>query len=86
MINSDTLLKAERSIAMEINTIVDMITNQGIGIACVIYLIYDRMHASKIQEEAAKEQSLALKEISTTLIKLNERINNLELCKTNKEK
>ena len=71
---------------MEINSIVDIITNQGIGIACVVYLIYDRMHASKIQEEAAKEQSAALKEISTTLIKLNERINNLELCKTNKEK
>lgn len=71
---------------MEINTIVDLLTNNGIGLICVAYLIYDRMHASKIQEEAAKEQSLALKEISTTLIKMNERINNLELCKINKEK
>lgn len=66
---------------MEINTIVDIITNNGIGIVCVAYLIYDRYHASKIQEEAAKEQSAALKEISTTLIKMNERINNLELCR-----
>ena len=71
---------------MEINTIVDIITNNGIGIVCVAYLIYDRYHASRIQEEAAKEQSAALKEISASLIKMNERINNLELCKTNKEK
>ena len=71
---------------MEVNTLVDIITNNGIGIVCVAYLIYDRYHASKIQEEAAKEQSAALKEISTTLIKMNERINNLELCKVNKEK
>ena len=71
---------------MEINAIVDMLTNQGIGIVCVGYLIYDRLHTSKIQEEAAKEQSAALKEISTTLVQMNERINNLELCKVNKEK
>ena len=71
---------------MEINTIVDIITNNGIGMVCVAYLIYDRYHASKIQEEAAKEQSNALKEISASLIKMNERINNLELCKVNKEK
>lgn len=71
---------------MELNSIIDIITNNGIGIVCVAYLIYDRYHASKIQEEAAKEQSLALKEISTTLIKMNERINNLELCKVKEEK
>lgn len=71
---------------MEINTIVDIITNNGIGLVCVAYLIYDRYHASKIQEETAKEQSAALKEISGSLIKMNERINNLELCKVNKEK
>ena len=67
---------------MELNSIIDIITNNGIVIVCVAYLIYDRYHASKIQEEAAKEQSAALKEISTTLIKMNERINNLELCRT----
>ncbi len=71
---------------MEINTIVDIITNNGIGIACVVYLMYDRLHVSKIQEEAAKEQSAALKEISESLIKMNERINNLELCKIKSEK
>jgi hypothetical protein len=71
---------------MELNSIIDIITNNGIGVTCVIYLIYDRLHTSKIQEEAAKEQSAALKEISTTLVKMNERINNLELCKIKEEK
>ena len=63
---------------MDIMNIIDIITNQGIGVACVVYLIYDRIHASKIQEDAAKEQSAALKQISESLIAMNERISNLE--------
>lgn len=85
MLDSDTVLPRKEYI-MDIMNIVDIITNQGIGVACVIYLIYDRLHTSKIQEEAAKEQSAALKEISTTLVSMNERINNLELCKVREEK
>lgn len=66
---------------MEVNTIIDLLTNNGIGLVCVGYLLYDHLHFGKIQEEALKEQSSALKEISDSLIKMNERINNLELCK-----
>ena len=71
---------------MEVNTLIDLITNNGIGIVCVGYLLYDHLHFGKIQEEALKEQSSALKEISDSLIIMNERINNLELCKISKEK
>lgn len=71
---------------MELQELFNLITDNGIGIICVGYLIYDRLHVSKIQEEAVKEQSAALKEISISLTKMNERISNLELCKVSKEK
>ncbi len=71
---------------MEIADLVKLISDNGIGLICVAYLIYDHLHFGKIQEEALKEQSKALNEISESLIKMNERINNLELCKIKEEK
>lgn len=71
---------------MELPEIVKLISDNGISIICVGYLLYDRLHVSKIQEEAVKEQSAALKEISISLTQMNERINNLELCKVSREK
>lgn len=71
---------------MELPEIVKLISDNGIAIICVGYLLYDRLHVSKIQEEAVKEQSAALKEISISLTQMNERINNLELCKVSREK
>lgn len=71
---------------MEIADLVKLITDNGIGVLCVAYLIYDHLHFGKIQEDALKEQSKALNEISESLIKMNERINNLELCKIKEEK
>ena len=66
---------------MEITDLIKVISDNGIGLVCVAYLVYDHLHFGKIQEEALKEQSKALNEISESLIKMNERINNLELCK-----
>jgi hypothetical protein len=63
-----------------------VISDNGIGLVCVAYLVYDHLHFGKIQEEALKEQSKALNEISESLIKMNERINNLELCKIKSDK
>lgn len=71
---------------MEISDLVKLITDNGIGIICVAYLIYDHLHFGKMQEEALKEQSATLNKISESLIKMNERINNLELCKIKEEK
>lgn len=71
---------------MEIADLIKVLSDNGIGLVCVGYLIYNQLHVSKVQEETAKEQSAALKEISEILIKMNERINNLELCKIKSEK
>ena len=42
--------------------IVDIIVNNGIGIACVVYLIYDKLTFSKAIDESLKlvNQSLAI--------------------------
>ena len=71
---------------MEIADLIKLISDNGIGLVCVAYLVYDHLHYGKIQEEILKEQAKSLTEISESLIKMNERINNLELCKINKEK
>lgn len=71
---------------MEIADLIKLISDNGIGLVCVAYLVYDHLHYGKIQEEILKEQAKSLTEISESLIKMNERINNLELCKISKEK
>lgn len=71
---------------MEITDLIKVISDNGIGLVCVAYLLYDHLHFGKIQEELQKKNSETLKEISESLIKMNERINNLELCKIKSEK
>ena len=71
---------------MELPEIIKLISDNGIGLICVAYLLYDHLHVEKVREESIKEQSRALNEISDSLIKMNERINNLELCKIKSEK
>lgn len=70
---------------MGIQELVNLITDNGIGIICVAYLIYDHLHFGKVQEDILKEQSKSLSEISTTLTKMNERISSLELCRNEKK-
>ena len=71
---------------MEITDLIKVISDNGIGLVCVAYLLYDQLHFGKIQEELQKKNSETLQEISESLIKMNERINNLELCKIKSNK
>lgn len=51
--------------------IANLIMNNGLGIACVAYLIW-------FQSTTMKEMSSTLNNINTNLTSMNERINNLE--------
>lgn len=59
--------------------IVDIVVNNGIGIACVIYLIYDKLTFSKAIDES-------LKLVNQSLTIMNERIGNLEDAKKESKK
>lgn len=71
---------------MEFTDIVKLITDNGIGIVCLAFILIEHYHYSKSLEVSMKEQTETLKEVSESLIKMNERINNLELCKRENEK
>lgn len=71
---------------MEIGDIVKLITDNGIGLVCLAFILIEHYHYSKSLEVSMKEQTETLKEVSESLIKMNERINNLELCKREIEK
>ena len=51
--------------------LINLITNNGIGIVCVAYLIY-------FQSTTMKDMSETLMQISTNLIKINERLEKIE--------
>ena len=53
------------------NDLINLITNNGIGIVCVAYLIY-------FQSTTMKDMSNTLLQISTNLIKINERLEKIE--------
>lgn len=71
---------------MELGEIIKLITDNGIGLVCLAFILVEHYHYSKTLEVSMKEQTDTLKEVSDTLIKMNERINNLELCKRESEK
>ena len=62
-----------------IKPIIDVIVNNGIGVACVIYMIY-------FQLTTMKEMSITLNKMNTSLELLNDRMENLEKkgCKMEK--
>ena len=73
---------------MELEALVNLLMNNGIGIVLVAYLIYFNNKVTTQQNESYKELSDTLKEVSksmvdmsTSITKINERINNLEVCK-----
>ena len=51
--------------------LINLITNNGIGIVCVAYLIY-------FQNTTMKDMSNTLIQISANLIKINERLEKIE--------
>ena len=55
----------------EIKALVDIIVQNGIGIACVVYMIY-------FQLTTMKEMGVTLNKMNTSLELLNERMENLE--------
>lgn len=71
---------------MEIGDIIKLITDNGIGIVCLAFILVEHYHYSKSLEVSMKEQADTLKEVSESLIKMNERISNLELCKRESDK
>lgn len=71
---------------MEMGEIIKLITDNGIGMACLAFILIEHYHYSKSLEASMKEQTETLKEVSESLIKMNERINNLELCKKESDK
>lgn len=78
---------------MELNAIVELIMNNGIGVILVAYLIYFNNKVTTQQNESYKELADTLKEVSKSMTemnvsmsRMNDRINNLELCKIKEEK
>lgn len=63
----------------EIKAMVDIIVQNGIGIVCVVYMIY-------FQLTTMKEMSGTLNKMNTSLELLNERMENLENRTTTKSK
>lgn len=63
----------------EIKALIDIIVQNGIGIACVIYMIY-------FQLTTMKEMGITLNKMNTSLELLNERMENLEDSKKSKSK
>lgn len=55
----------------EIQTIVELFVNNGLGVLCVVYMIY-------FQNTTMKEMSGLLMNISINIEKINERLSNLE--------
>lgn len=63
----------------EIKALIDIIVQNGIGIACVIYMIY-------FQLTTMKEMGITLNKMNTSLELLNERMENLEERSATKSK
>lgn len=63
----------------EIKALIDIVVQNGIGIACVIYMIY-------FQLTTMKEMSGTLNKMNTSLELLNDRMENLENSKKSKSK
>ena len=65
----------------EIKTIVDIIVNNGIGVACVVYMIY-------FQATTMKEMNSTLNKMNNSLELVTDRLENIEskINKTPKKK
>lgn len=53
------------------NDLITLITNHGIGVVCVAYLIY-------FQSTTMKDMNITLTQISTNLAMINERLEKIE--------
>lgn len=63
---------------MEIKEIIDYIFQYGVGIACLIYLMYFQSTTMKDLTKNQQDLNETLKEVSTNLTNINLRLNDIE--------
>lgn len=63
---------------MEVKELIDYIFQYGVGIACLLYLMY--FQSTTMKDLAKNQQDLneTLKEVSTNLTNINLRLNDIE--------
>lgn len=63
---------------MEVKEIIDYIFQYGVGIACLLYLMYFQSTTMKDLEKNQQDLNETLKEVSTNLTNINLRLNDIE--------
>lgn len=63
---------------MEVKELIDFIFQYGVGIACLIYLMYFQSTTMKELTKNQQELNETLREVSTNLANINLRLNDIE--------
>lgn len=63
---------------MEVKEIIDYIFQYGVGIACLLYLMYFQSTTMKDLSKNQQDLNETLKEVSTNLTNINLRLNDIE--------
>lgn len=63
---------------MEVKELIDFIFQYGVGIACLIYLMYFQSTTMKELTKNQQELNETLREVSTNLTNINLRLNDIE--------
>ena len=63
---------------MEVKELIDFIFQYGVGIACLIYLMYFQSTTMKELTKNQQELNATLREVSTNLTNINLRLNDIE--------
>lgn len=63
---------------MEIKELIDYIFQYGVGIACLLYLMYFQSTTMKDLSKNQQDLNKTLTEVSTNLININVRLNDIE--------
>ena len=71
---------------MESASIFDTIFQYGVGIACLIYMMYFQLTTMKELTKNQNELNSTLKEVSTNLTNINLRLNDIEEKVNSKER
>ena len=63
---------------MEVKELIDFIFQYGVGIACLVYLMYFQSTTMKELTKNQQELNETLREVSTNLSNINLRLNDIE--------
>lgn len=63
---------------MEVKELIDFIFQYGVGMACLIYLMYFQSTTMKELTKNQQELNETLREVSTNLTNINLRLNDIE--------